>query len=123
MPRGLGAILLSTSVLIGGCVTSFDLQANLMEFSVLTRCAQDFYRAKGRWPRSARELMAWTVAQSDHPDVDFTRFPQLTARPMRDGNLLMTWQASGCTTIQFILSKPSSNVQSRAAGAGDSAKQ
>jgi hypothetical protein len=96
------------SVLVGGCITSFDLRANLAEFSILTRCAQDFYRAKGRWPRSARELMAWTVVESHHPDVDFTKYPQLTVHPMRDGNLLMTWQASCCTTIQFTLSKPGS---------------
>ena len=117
MARPLGLTLLLLCLVTGGCVTSFDLPAHIDKFALLARSAQDYYRANDRWPRNARELMAWTVAQSNHPETDFTQFRDLTVRPAPTGALVMRWRGSAFTMIEFTLSKPTAAT---APAAGDS---
>jgi hypothetical protein len=107
MLRPPGMMLLSLCILSAGCVTSFDFPAHIDSFAILSSTAQGYYRDKGQWPRSARELMAWTVAESDHPATDFTPYRDLTVQSTPNGNLVMRWVSSPCTIIEFRLSKPS----------------
>ena len=116
MARPLGLTLLSLCLVTGGCVTSFDLPAHIDKFALLARSAQDYYRANDRWPRNARELMAWTVAQSNHPDTDFTQFQDLTVRPAPTGALVMRWRGPAFTMIEFTLSRPAATTAPAASG-------